>query len=377
MMDTVMIEEKDLQLEVQKNNKITKTLREQIIDHIVLNALNSDFISQQMDQSEFSLEERRKIAEDIINDSHSKFLYVFGDYLLEDHLEYFKSRNNDNYEIHFHLHRLSRLINSKKIISKNRRYQAMLELLKGDYFSDNEMRNREPLLWEQLVGQYLSEEEKFNYDNQYLAQNSLTEVLFEQIDRDNRDDLKRKQQIEEVQEIDEEDEKCGNDDNDDDDDDMSNKSLMVMEVHKPSAFWGEYSKPKNETVKIGKRRWKEDHFLNLEQCNNKELNDKEKLLLLNEFKSHMIQKFLNGQEDYDYNNVDNNPEYDNLHIKSIDEEEKYFDSEIPIEETPVKKDDMELEHPIESDEEDELDTYMNMLQKNEITDSVANKLKHL
>lgn len=48
----------------------------------------------------------------------------------------------------------------------------MLELLKGDYFSDNEMRNREPLLWEQLVGQYLSEEDKFNYDNQYLNQNS-------------------------------------------------------------------------------------------------------------------------------------------------------------------------------------------------------------
>jgi hypothetical protein len=123
----------------------------------------------------------------------------------------------------------------------------------------------------------------------------LTEVLFEQIDRDNRDDLKRKQQIEEILEADEEDEKCG-----DDDDDMSNKSSMVMEVYKPSAFWGENSKPKNETIKIGKRRWKEDHSLNLEQCNNKELNDKEKLLLLDEFKSHMIQKFLNGQEDYDY-----------------------------------------------------------------------------
>lgn len=59
-----------------------------------------------------------------------------------------------------------------QVICKNRRYQAMLELLKGDYFSDNEMRNREPLLWEQLVGQYLSEEEKFYYDNQYVAQNS-------------------------------------------------------------------------------------------------------------------------------------------------------------------------------------------------------------
>lgn len=58
------------------------------------------------------------------------------------------------------------------MICKNRRYQAMLELLKGDYFSDNEMRNREPLLWEQLVGQYLSDEEKLVHDNEYVAQNS-------------------------------------------------------------------------------------------------------------------------------------------------------------------------------------------------------------
>jgi len=73
-----------------------------------------------------------------------------------------------------------------------------------------------------------------------------------------------------------------------------------MEVHKPSTFWGEYSKPKIETVKIGKRRWKEDHFLNLERGNNKELNEKERLLLSDEFKSHMIHKFLSGEEDYDY-----------------------------------------------------------------------------
>ncbi|XP_022166407.1 coiled-coil domain-containing protein 97 [Myzus persicae] len=377
MMDTMMME--DLQLGVQTIDENSKTLRQQIIDHIVLKALNSDFKSQKKDQSEFSIEERQKIAEDILNDSHSKFLYIFGEYLIEDHLEYFKS---GNYEIHFHLHRLSRLINSKKVISKNRRYQAMLELLKGDYFSDNEMRNREPLLWEQLVGQYLSEEEKFNYDNQYLAQNSLTEVLLEQIDRDNRDYLKRKQQIEEIHEVD--DEKDNNNDSDDSDNDdhchndKSNKPSTAMEVHKPSAFWGEYSKPKIETVKIGKRRWREDHFPNLEQCNNKELNEKEKLLLLNEFKSHMIHKFLSGEEDYDYNNVDNNPEYDNLHIKSIDEEDKYFDSESPIEEIPVLKDDSDVEDPIESDdEEDELDTYMNMLKKNEITDSVANKFKNL
>lgn len=81
---------------------------------------------------------------------------------------------------------------------------------------------------------------------------------------------------------------------------MSDESSTVMVVNKPSGLWGEYSKPKNKTVKIGKRRWKEDHFVNLERYKTKELSENEKLLLLNEFKSHMIQKFLNGQEDFDY-----------------------------------------------------------------------------
>lgn len=73
--------------------------------------------------------------------------------------------------------------------------------------------------------------------------------------------------------------------------------------------------------------------------------------------------------------MDNNPEYDNLHIKAIDEEEKYFDSESPIEEIMAVEDTMaEVKDDVE---EDELDTYMRMLKKNEITDSVADKLKHL
>lgn len=80
-----------------------------------------------------------------------------------------------------------------------------------------------------------------------------------------------------------------------------------------------------------------------------------------------------------YSNVDNNPEYDNLHIKDMDEEEKYFDSESPVEEIPaVENNSEEKMLPFESDtEEDELDTYMKMLKKNEITDSVADKLKYL
>lgn len=45
---------------------------------------------------------------------------------------------------------------------KNRRYDAMKKMIaKGSsYFTEDEMRQRNPYLYEQLVGQYLSEEER-------------------------------------------------------------------------------------------------------------------------------------------------------------------------------------------------------------------------
>lgn len=79
-----------------------------------------------------------------------------------------------------------------------------------------------------------------------------------------------------------------------------------MEVNKPSGLWGEYNKPKNQTVTIGKRRWKEDHFpdTETEQCSSaKKLSSNEMSLLSSEFRSLMIQKFLDGQDDFDYKYV--------------------------------------------------------------------------
>lgn len=51
----------------------------------------------------------------------------------------------------------------------------------------------------------------------------------------------------------------------------------------------------------------------------------------------------------------------------IDEEEKYFDSET-VEEIPITENNIE---------DDELDIYMRLLKKNEITDCVTDKFKKL
>lgn len=107
--------EEQLATNIHTNDENSNKLRQNIIDHVIMKALNNDFNIQHTNQSELTLDEKRKIAESILNDGHSKFLYIFGEYLIEDHLEYFKSKNDNNYEINFHLHRLNRLINSKKV----------------------------------------------------------------------------------------------------------------------------------------------------------------------------------------------------------------------------------------------------------------------
>lgn len=101
--------------DMQINGENSRTLRQNIIDHVIMKAVDSDFKCQQKNHSELSADEKRKITENILSNSHLKFLYLFGEYLIEDHLEYFKTENINNFEINFHLHRLSRLINSKKV----------------------------------------------------------------------------------------------------------------------------------------------------------------------------------------------------------------------------------------------------------------------
>lgn len=48
---------------------------------------------------------------------------------------------------------------------RNRRLEALKRLSeKGAYFSDKEMKRRNPLLFEELVGQFLTNDQKFEFE---------------------------------------------------------------------------------------------------------------------------------------------------------------------------------------------------------------------
>ncbi|XP_073349680.1 coiled-coil domain-containing protein 97 isoform X2 [Pagrus major] len=190
---------------------------------------------------------------------------------------------------------------------RNQRYAALRALQReGQYFSEEQMRMREPLLYEQYIGQYLTDEEVLERSQEAMqgdaqgepggAAGGLAHLLLDSYQEhliQNR--LQEEQEREDGAQEEEEDEE---DDGD----------TVQQEEGEPTR--------------------------------------EEKALLREEFISQMHQRFLDGKDkDFNYSEVDENPDYDNLDIVSRDAEDKYFDED--------DDDDEEEEDEVEHDEEED------------------------
>ncbi|KAK2833717.1 hypothetical protein Q5P01_017606 [Channa striata] len=245
--------------------------------------------SQQVGEAELTLEQRR---EELLRQYRSRplvFLERYHSCLKPQHLSAFAHVCSDPRTLHY-----SKVIQRRaagctnRVRVRNQRYAALRHLQKeGQYFSEEQMRMREPLLYEQYIGQYLTDEELLERSQEamldgaqsgpgeqtgglaHLLLNSYQERLIQ-----NR--LQEEQEREEGAQEEEED--------DDDDDGVQQKEW------EPSA--------------------------------------EEKSMLREEFISQMHQRFLDGKDkDFNYSEVDENPDYDNLDIVSRDAEDKYFDED--------------------------------------------------
>uniref|UniRef100_A0A3Q3FAW4 Coiled-coil domain containing 97 n=1 Tax=Labrus bergylta TaxID=56723 RepID=A0A3Q3FAW4_9LABR len=239
--------------------------------------------SQQIGDAELSLQERR---DELLLQYRSRPLVFLEKYHVREHtLNSFAHVCSDPRTQHYSKvieRRAAACTNRTRV--RNQRYAALRALQReGQYFSEEQMRTREPLLYEQYIGQYLTDEEvsAMQDDAQgapaggagglaHLLLNSYQERLIQ-----NR--LQEEQEREEgAQEEEEEDE---------------------------------------------------------EEVSGWEPSPEEKALLREEFISQMHQHFLDGKDkDFNYSEVDENPDYDNLDIVSRDAEDKYFDEDDESEE---------------------------------------------
>lgn len=258
-------------------------IRRQILDTVA--ASDGFFKHQQRGEPDLTYEEKREIAEKLLDSNAALFLQRFAPFLHAEDAEYFEPMRGGNYEVDFYLKNIAKNRTKSKQLSvqtKNRRYEALQRLKKdGEYFSDKEMRRRNPLLFEQMVGRYMTEKEKLDLDKMDMSTISFSALLMEHMDRNELQSIRRRQQDAEEAAFEE---------NDTDSEEEE-----------------EYDEPNAQSVSRA-----------------------EKAMLRNEFVNIMYESFLAGRDqDYDYGSVDNNVEYDSLKTRQEDEEEKYFDSEEP------------------------------------------------
>ncbi|TRY59069.1 hypothetical protein DNTS_008390 [Danionella cerebrum] len=259
----------------------SSTCLSSMIETIV--ASGSPVKSQQMGEPDLTLEEKKKLLLEQYRSKPLVFLERYQGHLKPEHTEAFSHLRNDCRAQHYCTEierRASGTAHRKKV--RNQRYAALRALQKGgQYFSEEEMRVREPLLYEQYIGQYLNEEEILQRSQEAMSRcpGTLTDLLISSYqEKLLQSRLEHEQETEEsaTQESEEEEEDEGR-------------------------------------AEPGQTEW--------------EPSAEEKVLLREEFLSQMHQRFLDGKDDFNYSEVDNNPDYDNLDIVNRDAEERYFDDD--------------------------------------------------
>lgn len=249
-----------------------------------LSTSNVEVKSQQKYEPDLTYEERKEIIEKLLNEKPGQFLYRFGKYLEREHLQYFLQYEGDVEVDHFLTETLkSKNKHTAKITVRNRRYAALQKMRKsGDYFSEEEMERRDPLLYDHLIGQHQTQEER---DQKYSANSTeekFSTLLLHHIDYRAHKELKKRQEDQEDDMLEEEDS-----DSDDDDDDDDGDAEMDSGIE-----------------------------------------SREKQMFKEEFYSAGYNAFIRGEnKDFDYKEVDDNDALDLLDIQARDEEERYFDEE--------------------------------------------------
>jgi hypothetical protein len=108
---------------------------------------NIPIASQQRNEPDLTREQKHAILHDLYTTNPAKFIYRFGSLLTDHELKQHFDSNAD------YIRQIS--ASNRHKIRANRRYTYMQQLLaNGTYFSDESMKERSPLLYEQMIEKY-------------------------------------------------------------------------------------------------------------------------------------------------------------------------------------------------------------------------------
>ncbi|XP_014670890.1 PREDICTED: coiled-coil domain-containing protein 97-like, partial [Priapulus caudatus] len=276
-----------------------------VIEAMISRIANSNcrLKNQQIGEPDLTTDEKHVFVKGVFTNNPAAFLSRFWKALLPEDMQNFVDSVAD-YELQFYrcqvasLHQPARERSSRNLV-RNRRYNAIKGLTAEGYFSDDSMMQRNPLMYQQMVGQYLTEEERNEQikARQRELDGRISNVLMNCIDneamqrtKDYELDLEEGAMEEEEDDEEEEDEEKEEEEGDGDEEVDKNYKRS------PST-----------------------------------LDQREKDMLKSEFLHVMHERFLSGSDvDFDYSTIDSNTDYDDLQTIGRDEEDKYFDEEEPF-----------------------------------------------
>ena len=255
--------------------------------------------SQQRGEPDLTREQKFETLQSLLYEKPGAFLMRFGTVLDDKDLVWFDRLSSTNFEVDFRVKELRKNLamssKSREKVVKNRRFEYLKELMdSSSYFSEEEMRNRNPLLYEHYIGQYLSEEERQLLDNDISSDMTLSGMILKKMELDRRSELlSRQQELEAGQ---------------------------IVESDSSDSSESEATEDEGDT----------EENLGMKLSADPVTAGREKEMLKEEFLKAMQLRFLSGEErDFDYSKVDLNEQYDSIDTRQRDGEDGYFDAEEP------------------------------------------------
>ncbi|CAO0794209.1 unnamed protein product [Mucor circinelloides] len=310
------------------------TSEAKVMDFVTRNIENIPFKTLRHGEMELPQSEQLTQIQATLHNDPGLFLSKWGRYLSQNSLRLFQDIRG-NYEVDFYLDSLlyqqegepsppqqvqqSTLQPHKKsamqLLAQNRRYRYLQQKLRhSDYYSDESIQLREPILYDQFIGQYIPARERAKpFDNDM----TLVNRIFSNMDRKFVDDHLYEQKIKDEEQYEEEEEE-----EEDDEGDEVEKSTPVVLTKK---------KGKDIEMKEATLSDEDDD----EDIQGEEEDDVEDMKAETEFREEqraelirlLEEKFLAGKDEFDYDQVDYNEEYDDLQQMEQDIHDRYFDED--------------------------------------------------
>ncbi|CAD6186951.1 unnamed protein product [Caenorhabditis auriculariae] len=281
---------------------------------------------QQFDDPELTKTEREDILRDLAVENVGLFLSRYGKYLLPEDCKLFDGVEND--VVKYVLKQVRGRKDGVKNV-KNRRFNAMQKMMSEPFFSDEQMREREPYLFDVMIGRFLTEEERHDLRPTVSRDQShgAWSGVLDQFETSSEIAQRRK-----VQQAEWEDTEYGKKA-----DPMGHGhcSRFFAHVNNMTAmddeFQAEEEEEDEEDVQLAELRIKMEKMSQEEASAFEQIDDDETPhILRHEFVSYMQERFIAGKDSkfFDYALVDNDDSLDESDpIRERDEEEMWFDQD--------------------------------------------------